>query len=73
MSALGVAVKPGKSTSAKEYIHDVIEEIRTKNPAEPEFHQAAQEVFESLDPGARPASRVSRGAASSSASSSRSA
>ncbi len=51
MSALGVAVKsPSKSTSAKDYIHEVIEEIRTKNPAEPEFHQATQEVFESLVP-----------------------
>ncbi|HET9952481.1 MAG TPA: NADP-specific glutamate dehydrogenase [Candidatus Eisenbacteria bacterium] len=51
MSAVGVAVKaPGKTSSAKEYIHGVIEEIRTKNPAEPEFHQATQEVFESLVP-----------------------
>ncbi|HET7903227.1 MAG TPA: NADP-specific glutamate dehydrogenase [Candidatus Eisenbacteria bacterium] len=51
MSALGVAVKtPGKATSAKEYVHDVMNEVRSKNPAEPEFHQAAQEVFESLVP-----------------------
>jgi glutamate dehydrogenase (NADP+) len=51
MSALGVAVKtPSKSSSAKDYIHEVIEGIRTKNPAEPEFHQATQEVFESLVP-----------------------
>ena len=51
MSAVGVAVKsPAKTSSAKDYIHGVIEEIRTKNPAEPEFHQATQEVFESLVP-----------------------
>jgi len=51
MSAVGVAVKsPTKTSSAKDYIHGVIEEIRTKNPAEPEFHQATQEVFESLVP-----------------------
>jgi glutamate dehydrogenase (NADP+) len=51
MSALGVAVKsPSKSSTAKEYIHEVIQGIRTKNPAEPEFHQATQEVFESLVP-----------------------
>jgi glutamate dehydrogenase (NADP+) len=50
MSALGVAVKPGKAASAKEYVHGVMQEVRAKNPAEPEFHQAAQEVFESLIP-----------------------
>ena len=51
MTALGVAVKtPAKVLSAKEYVHAVIEEIRAKNPAEPEFHQASQEVFESLAP-----------------------
>ena len=51
MSAVGVAVKsPSKSSSAKDYIHEVIQGIRTKNPAEPEFHQATQEVFESLVP-----------------------
>jgi glutamate dehydrogenase (NADP+) len=51
MTALGVAAKAaGKTPSAKEYIHAVIEEIRAKNPAEPEFHQASQEVFESLAP-----------------------
>jgi glutamate dehydrogenase (NADP+) len=29
---------------------DVIEKVRAKNPAEPEFHQAVEEVMESLDP-----------------------
>jgi len=51
MSAVGVAVKStGKSVSTKDYVHEVINEIHAKNPAEPEFHQAAQEVFESLIP-----------------------
>uniref|UniRef100_A0A832IA80 Glutamate dehydrogenase n=1 Tax=Eiseniibacteriota bacterium TaxID=2212470 RepID=A0A832IA80_UNCEI len=35
-------------TNAKEYVRGVLEALRAKNPAEPEFHQAAQEVFESL-------------------------
>jgi glutamate dehydrogenase (NADP+) len=29
---------------------DVIDRVRAKNPAEPEFHQAVEEVMESLDP-----------------------
>jgi glutamate dehydrogenase (NADP+) len=32
------------------YIRDLISEIKAKNPAEPEFHQAVTEVLESLDP-----------------------
>jgi glutamate dehydrogenase (NADP+) len=32
------------------YIRDLITEIKAKNPAEPEFHQAVTEVLESLDP-----------------------
>ena len=35
---------------ASGYIQDLISEVKAKNPAEPEFHQAVQEVFESLDP-----------------------
>lgn len=30
--------------------NDVIERVKTKNPAEPEFHQAIEEVMESLEP-----------------------
>jgi len=29
---------------------DLVEKVRAKNPAEPEFHQAVEEVMESLDP-----------------------
>ena len=51
MSGLGVAGKaPAKSMTAKEYVQHVMAGIRAKNPAEPEFHQAAQEVYESLIP-----------------------
>jgi glutamate dehydrogenase (NADP+) len=32
------------------YIHDLLSEARRRNPGEPEFHQALQEVLESLDP-----------------------
>jgi glutamate dehydrogenase (NADP+) len=32
------------------YVRDLISEVKLKNPAEPEFHQAVTEVLESLDP-----------------------
>ncbi len=35
-------IKPG------DYIEGVLNSVKAKNPAEPEFHQAVQEVFESL-------------------------
>ncbi|HSC27771.1 MAG TPA: NADP-specific glutamate dehydrogenase [Vicinamibacterales bacterium] len=35
---------------ASGYIRDLITEVKAKNPAEPEFHQAVTEVLESLDP-----------------------
>ncbi|HEX5032230.1 MAG TPA: NADP-specific glutamate dehydrogenase [Candidatus Eisenbacteria bacterium] len=51
MSALDVSVKsPTRTPSVKEYVHQVLGQIRAKNPAEPEFHQATQEVFDSLVP-----------------------
>ncbi len=33
----------------KEYIQKLIEQVKIKNPGEKEFHQAVQEVFESLE------------------------
>ncbi len=30
------------------YVKDLIEEVKAKNPSEPEFHQAVNEVAESL-------------------------
>ena len=31
-----------------DYVKDLIAEVKAKNPCEPEFHQAVQEVAESL-------------------------
>jgi glutamate dehydrogenase (NADP+) len=51
MSRMDVAtMTTTKTMTAKEYVQSVISMIRAKNPAEPEFHQAAQEVFDSLVP-----------------------
>ena len=40
-------IAPG-ATAPSEYLHDLLTKVRAKNPAEPEFHQAVQEVLESL-------------------------
>jgi glutamate dehydrogenase (NADP+) len=37
-----------KTSTARDYVGAVLEEVRAKNPAEPEFIQAVQEVFDSL-------------------------
>ena len=37
-------------TAGSAYVQDVIAQTRVKNPAEPEFHQAVEEVLESLAP-----------------------
>ena len=36
--------------SSKEYIASLMANVKAKNPAEPEFHQAVKEVLESLRP-----------------------
>ena len=46
MSA-GITTTPGIKTPGS-YINDVMALVKAKNPAEPEFHQAVQEVLESL-------------------------
>src|SRR5881628_191867 len=38
---------PGNRVTG-DYIEEVLAKVKAKNPAEPEFHQAVQEVFESL-------------------------
>ncbi len=43
-----VVVKEGEPKLSG-YTRDVLAEVKAKNPAEPEFHQAAQEVAESLE------------------------
>ena len=46
---MSVAVMtPSKTGSAKEYVAALMASVKAKNPAEPEFHQAVQEVVESL-------------------------
>jgi glutamate dehydrogenase (NADP+) len=37
-------------TAASAYVDDVIAQTKTRNPGEPEFHQAVEEVLESLAP-----------------------
>jgi len=43
----GVLTSPGIKAPG-DYIEDVMSSVRAKNPAEPEFHQAVREVFDSL-------------------------
>ena len=39
---------PSDARLSGDYIEQVLAQVKAKNPAEPEFHQAVQEVFESL-------------------------
>jgi len=39
---------PSDARVSGDYIEQVMAQVKAKNPAEPEFHQAVQEVFESL-------------------------
>ena len=39
---------PPGAAAPSEYLQDLMTRVRAKNPAEPEFHQAVQEVFDSL-------------------------
>ena len=39
---------PPESRRRATYIKEVMAQVKAKNPAEPEFHQAVQEVLESL-------------------------
>src|SRR5215831_4044664 len=45
-----IVKEPEPEVSASPYVRDLMEELKAKNPAEPEFHQAVFEVVESLDP-----------------------
>ena len=45
-----ITLAPPVLKAPAEYISDVMNLVRAKNPAEPEFHQAVQEVLESLGP-----------------------
>ena len=48
--AATTVMPPGIKSPAGDYINEVMAQVKVKNPAEPEFHQAVQEVFESLRP-----------------------
>jgi glutamate dehydrogenase (NADP+) len=43
-------MEPPKGNAAADYINQVLNLVKAKNPAEPEFHQAVLEVLESLRP-----------------------
>jgi glutamate dehydrogenase (NADP+) len=45
-----MATPSATRTAASDYVNEVIAETAIKNPAEPEFHQAVEEVLESLVP-----------------------
>src|SRR3989475_11480204 len=40
---------PVADVKGSRFVRDLMDEVKTKNPGEPEFHQAVQEVVESLD------------------------
>ena len=44
---MSVLTRPGVKTHG-DYIESVMISVKAKNPAEPEFHQAVAEVFDSL-------------------------
>ena len=44
-----LASRSARASAPSSYVTDVLAHVRAKNPAEPEFHQAVEEVLESLD------------------------
>ncbi|HYU46224.1 MAG TPA: NADP-specific glutamate dehydrogenase [Terriglobales bacterium] len=45
---MSAVMEPPKANAAADYISQIFNLIKAKNPAEPEFHQAVMEVLESL-------------------------
>jgi len=43
-------MEPPKTSPAADYTNQILNLVKAKNPAEPEFHQAVLEVFDSLRP-----------------------
>src|SRR6202161_3235057 len=43
-------MEPPKTNPSADYTNQILNLVKAKNPAEPEFHQAVMEVFESLKP-----------------------
>ncbi|OKL37518.1 NADP-specific glutamate dehydrogenase [Domibacillus mangrovi] len=50
MTTITNEVTQGEFQAAKKYVDDVYEIVKKRNPGESEFHQAVQEIFESLTP-----------------------
>ncbi|MGG3448941.1 NADP-specific glutamate dehydrogenase [Domibacillus aminovorans] len=50
MTTITNEVTQGEFQVAKKYVDDVYEIVKKRNPGESEFHQAVQEIFESLTP-----------------------
>jgi glutamate dehydrogenase (NADP+) len=48
MNGASMTVTPAVKTTAKTYVSSLMSLVRDKNPMEPEFHQAVEEVVESL-------------------------
>ena len=47
--ARAIANELERAVTTSAFVRDLMAEVKAKNPAEPEFHQAVQEVVESLD------------------------
>ena len=47
---MSAVMEPPKRNAAADYTNQIFNLVKAKNPAEPEFHQAVMEVFESLRP-----------------------
>lgn len=46
--SLGLNFYKGAANAMSSYVSDLMDEVKEKNPAQPEFHQAVQEVVESV-------------------------
>jgi len=44
---MGITLTAATTKGTADYVNNVLTSVRAKNPAEPEFHQAVQEVLES--------------------------
>ena len=47
-NANAAVMSPGKARSGRDSVSALMDSVRAKNPAEPEFHQAVQEAADSL-------------------------
>ena len=50
MSVSQMGEKSRSTSISKQYLEGVLEHVERKNPGEPEFHQAVEEVLDSLEP-----------------------